>query len=103
MLCIFTELDGTNSLKFCFIDLFDAAIRSRQDPTLDGLLYHEFEMAQDSGFKVFENVNSGLVFESFYYLDVGAAPAILVVASDASFQGHMKQHPLYYKSDGIQL
>ncbi len=74
---------------------------------LDGLLYHEFEMARDSeGFttsRVFENVNSGLVFELFYYLDVGAAPAILVVASDASFQGHMKQHPLYCKSDGIQL
>jgi hypothetical protein len=104
MICIFTELDGTNRLKFYYIDLFDAAIRSLQDPTLDGLLYHEFEMAQDSeGFRVFENINSGLVFESFYYLDVGAAPAILVVASDASFKGHMKQHPLYCKSDGIQL
>jgi hypothetical protein len=60
-------------------------------------------MAQNSeGLRVFENVKSGLVFESFYYLDVEAAPAILVVASDASHQGHMKQHPLYCKSDGIQ-
>jgi hypothetical protein len=85
MLCIFTELNGTNSLKFYFIDLFEAAIRSLQDPTLDGLLYHELEMAQDSeGLRVFENVNSGFVFESLYYLDVGAAQAILVVASDAS-------------------
>ncbi len=41
-------------------------------------------MAQDSeGFRVFENVNSGFVFESFSYLDVGAAQAILVVASDS--------------------
>jgi hypothetical protein len=104
MICIFTELDGTNRLKFYYIYLFDAAIRSLQDPTLNGLLYHEFEMTQDSaGFRVFENINSGLVFQSFYYLDVGAAPAILVVASDASFQGHMKQHRLYCKSDGIQL
>jgi hypothetical protein len=61
-------------------------------------------MAQDSeGFRVFENVNSGLVFESFYYLDVEAAQAILVVASNAFFQGHMKQNPLYFKSYGIQL
>ncbi len=52
--------------KFYFIDLFEAAIRSLQDPTLDGLLYHELEMAQDSeGFRVFEKVNSGFVFESF--------------------------------------
>ncbi len=85
------------------MSLFDAAIGSHQDPTLDGLLYHEFEMAQNSGrFGVFENVNSGLVFESFYYLDVQAAPAMLIVASDISHQGHMKQHPLYCKSDGIQ-
>jgi hypothetical protein len=40
MLCIFTELDGTNSLKFYIIDLFDAAVRSLQDATLEGLLYH---------------------------------------------------------------
>ena len=39
------------------------------------------------GFIMFENVSSGLVFESFYYLDVEAAPAILVVASDAFHQG----------------
>jgi hypothetical protein len=88
--------------------MFEAAIQSLQDPTLDGLLYHKFEMAQDSeGFmdqiRVFENVNSGLVLESFYYLDVEAAQAILVMASDAFFQRHIEQHPLYCKSDGIQL
>jgi hypothetical protein len=57
-------LDGTNRLRFYFIDLFDLATRSLQDPTLDGLLYREFEMAQNSeGFRVFENINYGLVFE----------------------------------------
>ena len=75
------------------------AIRSIEDPTLDGKLYHTFEMGQDQeGFRVFDKANSGLVFESFYYLDVEAAPAILIVASDASFQGHMVQHPLYCES-----
>jgi hypothetical protein len=98
------ELDGTNKLKFYFIDLFDAAIRSIEDPTLDGKLYHTFEMGLDQeGFRVFDKANSGLVFESFYYLDVEAAPAILIVASDASFQGHMVQHPLYCESEGNSI
>ncbi len=39
---------------------------------------------------------------SFYLLDVEAAPAILIVASDASHQGHMIQHPLYCKSAPLQ-
>ena len=99
-----SELDGTNKLKFYFIDLFDAAIRSIEDPTLDGKLYHTFEMGLDQeGFRVFDKANSGLVFESFYYLDVEAAPAILIVASDASFQGHMVQHPLYCESEGNSI
>ena len=98
------ELDGTNKLKFYFIDLFDAAIRSIQDPTLDGKLYHTFEMGVDQeGFRVFDKANSGLVFESFYLLDVEAAPAILIVASDASFHGHMVQHPLYCESEGNSI
>jgi hypothetical protein len=36
------------------------------------------------GFRVFEKAISGLVFESFYLLDVeAAAPGIVIVASDA--------------------
>ena len=93
---VLAELDGTNKLKFYFIDLFDAAIRSLQDDTLNGKLYHTFEMGLDQeGFRVFDKAYSGLVFESFYLLDVEAAPAILIVASDASFHGHMIQHPQY--------
>ena len=42
------------------------------------------------GFRVFDKANSGLVFESLYLLDV-AAPAILIVARDASHQGHIIQ------------
>jgi len=51
------------------------------------------------GFRVFEKANSGLVFESFYLLDVEAAPGIVIVASDASHQGNLIQHPLYCKSE----
>ena len=38
------------------------------------------QLDQD-GLRVFEKANSGPVFESCQYLDVGAAPAIVIVAS----------------------
>ena len=92
-------MDGTNRLKFHFIDLYDAVVRSIQDPTLEGKLYHAFELQLDKdGLRMFDKANSGLVFESFQYLDVGAAPVIAIVASDASHQGNLKQHPMYCKS-----
>jgi hypothetical protein len=71
-------------------------IRSAEDPTLQGKLYHTFEMEVDQkGNRVFEKANSGLVFESFYLLDDQSAPLIGIVASDAFHQEHMIQHPLY--------
>jgi hypothetical protein len=76
----------------------DSVIRSVQDPTLKGKLYHDFEMTHDElGNRIFQKSNSGLVFESFYYLDVTAAPLIVIVASDASFQGNTSFHPMYRK------
>ncbi len=90
--------DGSNKLKFYYIDLLKAIIRSAEDPTLAGKLYHTFEMQLDQeGNRVFEKANSGLVFESFYLLDDKSAPLIGIVASDASHQGNMTQHPLYRK------
>jgi hypothetical protein len=95
----FSELDGANKLKFYFIDLIEAIIRSAQDPSIEGKLYHTFELSQDKdGMRIFDKVNSGLVFESFYLLDTEVSPLISIVASDASHQGHMVQHPLYRKS-----
>ena len=90
--------DGSNKLKFYYIDLVKAIIRSAEDPTLAGKLYHTFEMQVDQeGNRVFEKANSGLVFESFYLLDDESAPLIAIVASDASHQGNTAQHPLYRK------
>ena len=40
-------MDGTNRLKFHFIDLYDAVVRSIQDPTLEGKLYYAFELQLD--------------------------------------------------------
>ena len=88
----------TNKLAFDFIDLFDSLIRSVQDPTLKRKLYHEFDMTQDQdGNRVFQKLNSGLVFESFYYIDGTAAPLIAIITSDSSLQGNMSQHPVYGK------
>ena len=39
------------------------------------------------GLREFEKANSDLIFELFQYLNVGAAPIIVIVASDASHQG----------------
>ena len=90
--------DGSNKLKFYYIDLVKAIIRSAEDPTLAGKLYHTFEMQVDQeGNRVFEKANSGFVFESFYLLDDESAPLIGIVASDASHQGNTTQHPLYRK------
>ncbi len=87
---MFSEKDEHNTLKFYFIDLLDSVIRSAQDPTLEGKLYHTFEASHDQeGNRMFDKANSGLVFES--------APLITVVASDASFQQNTTQHPLYCK------
>ncbi len=85
-------------LKFCFIDLLYAVIRSAQDPTLEGKLYHTFEASHDQeGNRMYDKANSGLVFETFYPLDTESAPLTTVVGSDASFQGNTTQHPLYCK------
>ncbi len=86
---MFSEKDGYNILKFYFIDLLDAVIRSAQDPTLEGKLYHTFEASESHDQernKRFDKANSGLVFETFYLLDTESAPLITVVGIDASFQ-----------------
>jgi hypothetical protein len=95
----FSGLDGANKLKFYFIDLIQAVIQSAQDPTLEGELYHTYESSVDQeGIRIFDKVNSGLVFEAFYLLDTEVAPLITIVAIDASHQGNMIQRPLYCKS-----
>ena len=93
----------TNKPVFHFIVLFDSLIRSAPDLILKGKLYHEFDMTQDQdGNRGFHKSNSGLVFESFYYLDVAAAPLIAIIASDSSFQGSMSQHPVYLRCCMLQ-
>ena len=80
-------MDGSNKLKFYFIDLIDAVVRSIEDPTLADKLYHTFEESKnENGDRVFDKANSGMVFETFYLLDTSSAPVLIIVASDASHQ-----------------
>ena len=82
--------DGTNNLKFYFIDLIDAVVRCIGDPTLADKLYHTFVVSMnEDGERMFDKANSGLVFETFYLLDTSSAPALVIVASDASHQGNL--------------
>jgi len=94
----FAELDGTNSLKFYFIDLVASVHRVIQDPKYADQLYHAFEMQTDSaGQRMFQKANSGLIFESFQILDPTVSPMLVVVASDPSHKGNVIRHPMYCK------
>jgi hypothetical protein len=55
-----------------------------------------FEMQKDcNGNRLFQKANSGLVFECFQLLDPSVSPILIIIASDASHQGHISKHPLY--------
>ena len=93
-----SELDGTNSLKFYFVDLIGSVCRVIQDPSYAEKLYHAFEMQMDgNGARMFQKANSGLVFEGFQLLDPTVSPIMVIVASDPSHQGNVSRHPLYCK------
>ena len=92
------DLDGTNSLKFYYVDLVESVHRVIQDPKYADKLYHAFEMQMDSdGNRKFQKANSGLVFECFQLLDPAVSPILIIISSDASHQGHVSRHPLYCK------
>jgi len=90
-------LDGTNCLKFYYyIDIMDSICRVIQDPKYADKFYHTFQMQADgNGNRKFQKANSGLVFECFQLLDPTVSPILVVIASDASHQGHVSRHPLY--------
>ncbi len=89
------ETDGSNKLKFYYVDLLQAMIRCAEDPTMQGKPYHTFEMQVDQeGNRVFEKANPGLVFESFYLLDDQSTPLIGIVASDATSRKYDPASPI---------
>lgn len=92
------EKDGSNKLKFYWIDLIDAVGRYVQNPLYAEKLYHQFEMQIDAaGTRKFQKANSGLVFQSFQLLDPTSSPTLVIIASDAAHEGNNRRHPLYCK------
>ena len=86
------DLDGTNSLKFYFVDLLESVYRVIQDPMYAEKLYHASEMQTDgNGSRMFQKANSGLVFECFQLLDPTVSPILVILASDPSHQGHISR------------
>ena len=72
-------MDGSNNMKFFWIDLIEAAERYIQNPLYAEKLYHAFEMTTDAqGSRVFQKANSGLVFESFQLLDPTSSPTLVI-------------------------
>ena len=91
-------MDGSNNMKFFWIDLIEAVQRYIENPLYAEKLYHAFEMQMDAqGSRVFQKANSGLVFQSFHFLDPTSSPMLVIVASDAAHVGNTPRHPLYFK------
>jgi hypothetical protein len=56
---VYPELNGTNCLKFYYIDLIESVCRVIQHPTYANKLYYAFKMQTDSyGDQVFQAANS---------------------------------------------
>jgi len=98
------EKDGSNKLKFYWIDLIDAVGRYVQNPLYAEKLYHQFEMQIDAaGTRKFQKANSGIVFQSFQLLDPTSSPTLVIIASDAAHEGNNRRHPLYCKFTSLHL
>jgi hypothetical protein len=60
------EKDGSNKLKFYWIDLIDAVGRYVQNPLYAEKLYHQFEMQIDAaGTRKFQRPTPALYFSPF--------------------------------------
>ena len=91
-------MDGSNKLKFYFIDIIEAGKRMIANASLKDKLYHTFQKVVDAeGNRIFDKGNSGMVFESFQLMDPESSPVLFIVASDSSHRGNVKMHPLYCK------
>jgi len=92
------DLDGSNNMKFYWIDLIEAVKRYIENPLYAEKLYHAFEMKINAGgYRVFQKANSGLIFQSFQLLDPTSSPVLIIIASDAAHVGNNPRHPMYCK------
>ena len=97
--CVCAVLDGNQVLDFYWTDPIDAMKRFVAKLQYKNKLYTTFQpgtSALHPNARVFEKANSGMIFQSFYLLDMGSSQLVALFYADASFSGaSMTHHPIY--------
>ena len=94
-------LDGNQVLDFYWTDPIDAMIRSVSKQQYKDKLYTTFKPGQSITHpmaRVFDQANSGMVFQSAYLVDTGNSPLLALFYADASFSGASMTHPPIYRT-----
>ncbi len=93
------DLDGNQVLDFYWTDPIDAMIRSVAKLQYRDRLYTTFKpgtSALDPNARVFDQANSGMIFQTFHLLDMGCSQLVALFYADASFSSaSMTHHPIY--------
>ncbi len=91
-------MDGNQILDFFWTDAIDAMKRSVAKLQYNGKLYTTFKpgtSAMEPNARVFDEANSGLIFQTVYLLDTGTSQLVALFYADASFSGaSMSHHPI---------
>jgi hypothetical protein len=92
-------LDGNQVLDFYWTEAIDAMKRFVGKLQYKDKLYTTFQpgtSALHPNARIFEKANSGMIFQSFYLLDMGSSQLVALFYADASFSGaSMTHHPIY--------
>ena len=94
-------MDGDQILDFFWIDPIAAAKRFVWRPRFSGKLYTKYERQSSlrrPAKRAYGRSNSGLVFQSAYFVDKYSSPLLLLFYADKSYSGkHRSHHPIYSK------
>ncbi len=94
-------LDGNQVLDFYWTDPIDAMKRSVAKLHYKDKLYTTFRPGTSAlvpNELVFDTANSGMIFQTFYLLDIGCSQLVALFYADASFSGaSMTHHAIYRK------
>jgi len=99
--CVHAVLDGNQVLDFYWTDPIDAMKRSVAKLQYKDKLYTTFRPGTSAlvpNERVFDMANSGMIFQTFYLLDIGCSQLVALFYADVSFSGaSMTHHAIYSK------
>ena len=99
--CVRAVLDGNQVLDFYWTDPIDAMKRSVAKLQYKDKLYTTFRPGASAlvpNERVFDMANSGMIFQTFYLLDMSCSQLVALFYADASFSGaSMTHHPICSK------